>query len=59
MKKLTLIAITILGMALASYAGNGFIPQQNANNDGVAVEQAKPHTKQYQDIFDQRSGCKL
>ena len=50
MKKLTFIAITILGMALASYAGNGFIPQQNANNDGVAVEQAKPHTKQYQDM---------
>lgn len=50
MKKLTLIAFTILGMALASYAGNGFIPQQNANNDGVAVEQVKPHTKEYQDI---------
>ena len=50
MKKLTFIAITILGMALASYAGNGFIPQQNANNDGVAVEQVKPHTKEYQDI---------
>lgn len=50
MKKLTLIAFTILGMTLASYASNGFIPQQNADNDGVAVEQAKPHTKQYQDM---------
>ena len=50
MKKLTLIAFTILGMALASYAGNGFIPQQNANNNGVVVEKAKPHTKQYQDM---------
>lgn len=50
MKKLTLIAFTILGMALASYAGNSFVPQQNANNDGVAVEQGKPHTKQYQDM---------
>ena len=50
MKRLTLIAITILGMALASYAGNGFIPQQNANNNGVVVEKAKPHTKQYQDM---------
>ena len=50
MKKLTLIAFTFLGMALASYAGNGFIPQQNANNNGVVVEKAKPHTKQYQDM---------
>lgn len=50
MKKLIFIAITFLGMALASYAGNGFIPQQNENNDGIVVEQAKPHTKEYQDL---------
>ncbi len=51
MKKLTLLVITILGFALASYANNGFAMQQNASKDGImSVEKAKPHTKQYQDM---------
>jgi hypothetical protein len=49
MKKLTLIAITILGIAFASY-GSSLATQQNTFDNGSVVETAKPHTKQYQDI---------
>ena len=50
MKKLTLIAITILGIAFASYGSNSMATQQNTFDNVSVVEKAKPHTKQYQDI---------
>ena len=50
MKKLTLIVLTILGIAFASYGSNIMATQQNTFGNGSVVEKAKPHTKQYQDI---------
>ena len=50
MKKLTLIVLTILGIAFASYGSNCMATQQYAFGSGSVVEKAKPHTKQYQDI---------
>ena len=50
MKKLTLIVLTILGIALASYGNNSMATQQNTFDNGGVVEKAKPHTKQYQDV---------
>ena len=49
MKKIILIAIAVVSMALASYAGNvnGISPQ---SNDGTqSIEQGKPHSKEYLD----------
>ena len=50
MKKLTLVVLTILGIAFASYGSNIMATQQNTFGNGSVVEKAKPHTKQYQDI---------
>ena len=50
MKKLTLITIAILGIAFASFGSNSLAIRQNVNDNGIAVEKAKPHTKQYQDV---------
>ena len=50
MKKLTLFALIILGIAFASYGNNIMATQQNTFDNGSIVEKAKPHTKQYQDI---------
>ena len=50
MKKLTLIVLTILGIAFASYGSTIMATQQNTFGNGSVVEKAKPHTKQYQDI---------
>ena len=50
MKKLTLIAIAILGIALASFGSNGLTTQQNVFDNGNVVEKAEPHSKQYQDM---------
>jgi hypothetical protein len=50
MKKLTLIVLTILGIAFASYGSNSMATQQNTFGNGSVVEKAKPHTKQYQDV---------
>lgn len=50
MKKLTLIAIAILGIAFVSYGSNSMATQQNTFDNGSVVEKAKPHTKQYQDV---------
>ena len=50
MKKLTLFALIILGIAFASYGNNIMATQQNTFDNGSVVEKAKPHTKQYQDV---------
>ena len=50
MKKLTLIVLTILGIAFASYGSNIMSTQQNTFGNGSVVEKAKSHTKQYQDV---------
>ena len=49
MKKLTLFALTVLGIAFASF-GSSLATQQNAFDNGSVIEKVKPHTKQYQDV---------
>lgn len=56
MKKLTLITIAILGIALASFGSNSSTALTNTDNSSSVIEKVKPHTKQYQDmkkIFDE------
>ena len=56
MKKLTLITIAILGIALASFGSNSSTALTNTDNNSSVIEKVKPHTKQYQDmkkIFDE------
>lgn len=56
MKKLTLITIAILGIALASFGSNSLTALTNTDNNSSVIEKVKPHTKQYQDmkkIFDE------
>lgn len=50
MKKLTIIVLTIFGMALASYAGNVTNTQFSGNGDNTTIEIAKPHTQQFKDM---------
>ncbi len=50
MKKLTLIAFAILGIALASFGSNGSTALTNTDNNSSVIEKVKPHTKQYQDM---------
>ena len=50
MKKLTLITIAILGIALASFGNNGSTALTNTDNNSSVTEKVNPHTKQYQDM---------
>lgn len=56
MKKLTLVTIAILGIALASFGSNNSTAHTSTDNNSSVIEKVKPHTKQYQDmkkIFDE------
>jgi len=50
MKKLLLTVIVVLSMSLASFASNANATQFNSNGSNIAIENADPHTKQYEDI---------
>ena len=50
MKKLMLTVIVVLSMSLASFASNANATQFNSNGSNIAIENADPHTKQYEDI---------
>lgn len=50
MKKLTLITIAILGIALASFGSNNSTALTSTDNNSSVIEKVKPHTKEYQDI---------
>ena len=50
MKKLTLITIAILGIALASFGSNSSTALTSTDNNSSVIEKVKPHTKEYQDI---------
>ena len=50
MKKLTLITIAILGIALASFGSNSSTALTNTDNNSSVTEKVNPHTKQYQDM---------
>ena len=49
MKKLLLTAIVVASMSLTSFANNATQFNNNGNNI-VSIENADPHTKQYQDM---------
>lgn len=49
MKKIMLIAIAVVSMALASYAGNVNIISLQSNDGTQSIEQGKPHSKEYLD----------
>lgn len=50
MKKLMLTVIVVLSMSLAAFANNANATQFNGNDGTIAIENADPHTKQYEDI---------
>ena len=50
MKKLTLITIAILGIALASFGSNSSTALTSTDNNSSVTEKVNPHTKQYQDM---------
>ena len=50
MKKLMLTVIVVLSMSLASFASNANATQFNRIGSNIAIENADPHTKQYEDI---------
>ena len=50
MKKLMLTVIVVLSLSLASFASNANATQFNSNGSNIAIENADPHTKQYEDI---------
>ena len=50
MKRTFLIAIAIISMTLASYAGTATAPFNSCDSNTEAVEKGKPHTKQYLDF---------
>ena len=45
-----LTVIVVLSMSLASFASNANATQFNSNGSNIAIENADPHTKQYDDI---------
>lgn len=50
MKKLLLTVIVVLSMSLAAFANNANATQFNNNGGNIAIENADPHTKQYEDL---------
>lgn len=50
MKKLTMIVLTVIGMALVSYGGNVNTTFSSNDASTTSIEIAKPHTQQYKDI---------
>lgn len=50
MKKLMLTVIVVLSMSLAAFANNANATQFNSNGGNIAIENADPHTKQYEDL---------
>ena len=50
MKKLMLTVIVALSMSLAAFASNTNATQFNSNGGNIAIENADPHTKQYEDM---------
>lgn len=51
MKKLILVAITLVSMTWVSYAGNSSVTIHNAYDGNImSIEKDKPHSKEYMDL---------
>lgn len=51
MEKLMLTVIVVLSMSLAAFASNTNATQFNSNGGNIAIENADPHTKQFEDLM--------